>query len=253
MMDPQRIADTEPMSLRTEYRRRAARGETRHCVHWPFNEAFFLDWSDDLAWLIGLIWSDGCLRGNQVSINSKDRALIETVAALIDAPQRVIPHSTPGCWRINFASPQVSGFLRSIGLFERKSLTIAWPLLPPEYEIPFLRGIIDGDGMVRLALKRPGQQVADLRVCIYTASPVFRDALVALLGRHQIRVGVTSSIAGRLRPMHLLTVIEQPSLRCLYHHLYPRLDVPCLARKRDPFTQWMATPRARSGRKCQSP
>lgn len=240
------------MSRRTQFRRRAAAGLTHPVFRYPFNEAFFDFWSDDLAWLIGLVWSDGCLFNNSVMITSKDRELLQCAASLIHS-ESVVPHSTPNSWRMMFTSPRTASFLRDIGLTPAKSLTIGWPVLPAEYEGPFLRGVIDGDGCVRLSHTRPGQRVSDLTVTIATGSPAFAKAMVDCFARHDIAAASRASLTKwNKHPVTQVKVCRQESLHKLHRLIYPHPNTPCLSRKRVPFDQWVATPRAPSGRMAKA-
>ena len=238
-----RIPDGDALSERTRARRRKERGLNR--PFYPFDERFFLTWSDDLAWLLGVIWSDGCLRGNGIEIVSKDRDLIETIVALINQENGVKQRKDTQAWYVHFTSSNVANWLRSLGLTEAKSFTAPYPELPSEYEAAFARGLIDGDGSVYLARRRPGQQVADLQVRLVGASPYIRDGFCRWLSKYAITytVGISHTTVWQV------TVSKHESLRIMNRLLYPTPEVSTLARKRRLYDQWMTTPRARPGRK----
>lgn len=240
-----RIADSEPMSERTRYRRRAERGETQPVFRYPWNDRFFDQWSDPMAWVLGLIWSDGYLnRSNGVEVCSKDSVLIELIEGLIEQPGGMRPKNGGAHLRIFFSSPHAATRLRSLGLTTSKSFTIGWPVgLPEEYEGAFVRGLIDGDGSVLEQHARPGQQVTDLAVSFNSASPALVDSVLAWFRRHDLRAGM-----GRNRSVFRLTITHQESLRRLHGLLYPDENACCLFRKRIPYDAWMETPRARPGR-----
>lgn len=69
-------------SPRTQFRQRERVGLTKKIIKYSVNETFFDIWSDDLAWVLGLIWTDGHLTGNTVSITSKDKILLEKVNSI---------------------------------------------------------------------------------------------------------------------------------------------------------------------------
>jgi len=238
------IPDGKPMSVRTLARRKKAAGLTLPAFRYPFNEVFFFTWTEELAWLIGLIWSDGCLFGNSIEICSKDRDMLETVATLIGQNEGIRPKNNGRAWRVVFSSKPVTDFLRSIGLTEKKSLTIDWPLIPKQWESSFLRGVLDGDGSVAIRHDREGQQVADCAIHFYTASPSFGGKMMQWL--------INQNITAQMRLSHTtvwtITIKEQSSVRKLYTLLYPCASVPTLHRKRAPFDKWMATARVRPGR-----
>lgn len=227
------------------FRRRREAGLCRPVKIYTFNEDFFGRWSADLAWVLGLIWSDGNLKGNSIDIASKDRDLLETVASLIGHNIGPVGKNRGRHHRLHFSSPTMATWLRDLGLHENKSLTVTWPSIPAVFEGDFLRGVIDGDGHIGLRTFRPGQQVADLKAYIYTASPEFRDGIMDCLGRHGI------SCASHRTNIWCIQVFRQAALRSLYSLIYHHDDVPCLKRKYTPFHQWFTTPRARPGRPCR--
>lgn len=242
------IPEGKEMSLRTKYRRRAAKGETQPVFRYPFNEEFFFTWSDPLAWLLGIIWTDGYLygKGNSVEISSIDFDLMEMIESLIEQQDGIRPKNKGRAWRIVFSSPRVIEFLMGLGLTTRKSKTIEWPTgLPAEYEPAFVRGVIDGDGWISLNKKRPGQQAPDLAIGICGASIAFRDALTQWFAKHSIRysVGVSHGIVWRIN------ISAQASLRAMYPLLYPAGDGTfALIRKHAKYLAWLEIPRIRSGR-----
>lgn len=241
---PKPIPDGQPMSLRTQFRRKSKAGLTRQKI--PFNPAIFQTWTDDLAWLTGLIWSDGYLRATTIEICSRDRELIEDVARLLQS-DGIRPKNQGKAWKIAFSSMQVANFFRSLGLTQAKSLTAPWPTIPIHLEAAFVRGLIDGDGSIRLRCDRPGQQVPDLQVYCCGAAPEVAGGLSRWLRKHGIRFC-------HQHPRHptpgfwRISIGQQESLRILHGLLYSTPQVSCLKRKRAPFDQFITTPRPRAGR-----
>jgi intein/homing endonuclease len=241
------------MSERTIHRRRKAAGLVKPFVPATFNKHFFDEWSDEMAWLLGLIWSDGHLTNNMVEICSKDYQLVDLVYALIDGGRGGTKNGGKHL-RLTFTSPHTAGVLRKLGLTERKSLTIGWPIgIPPEYEGAFVRGLIDGDGSVLWSMNRKGQQAPDLAVQLVSASSCFVEAFADWHARAGVRFRVHKRTHSnpKWNPVWAFVCRHQDSLRALHRMLYPVEDVPCLHRKRVPFDLWMQTPRARPGRKIE--
>lgn len=238
------IPDGQPMSKRTLHRRKKAAGLVfPPTPNYP-DLNFFSSWSSELAWMIGLIWSDGCLSGNTVEICSKDFQLIDLVMSLTGG--RYGLKNQGQHLRITFTSKEITNFLRSVGLTERKSLTVEWPKMPTEYMGDFMRGLIDGDGSVLIREDRPGQQVPDLVVQLVTASQNLRSGIAQWFDNQNIRYGLSYRDMGN--GLWKFSVRHQESLRTLYRLLYPSDHVVCLHRKYNPYSVWMDTPRIRSGR-----
>lgn len=238
------IEDQSQMSERTKYRRRSAAGLTQPVFRYPFNEAFFDEWSDDLAWMLGLIWSDGCLFGNSIEICSIDYDLMELVSGLINMTDGVRQKNNRTAWRVVFTSKRIAAWLRSLGLTEAKSLTANFPEIPDVHQGAFVRGLLDGDGSVLESFTRKGQQVPDVRIAWVGASPCLRDGLMRWLSENGInaKVGISHGRVWRV------TVHQHAAIRKLHGLLYPSLDATCLVRKRVKYEHWMQTPRAHSGR-----
>jgi hypothetical protein len=244
------IPDGQPMSERTLARRRKAAGLSKPQFAYSLDETFFDTWNDYSAWMLGLIWSDGCLFRNTIEICSKDLQLLELVMALIGGGQYALKNGGRHI-RVYFTSAHIAAQLRAVGLTEKKSLTIGWPAIPEEWEPAFMRGLIDGDGSVLERHDRPGQRVPDIQVQLVTASPSLRDGITNWLLKH----GITYSLSVRehrdkpqWHPLWRFSVVRQSSLRQLYHLLYSYEDVVCLHRKHAPFQRWMETERSPAGR-----
>lgn len=238
------ISDEANMSRRTKFRRKRAAGLTQPVFRFPFKETFFDKWSDELAWTLGLIWSDGHLYRNTINITSNDYEMLSMVEAFIEMPNGIRPKNKGQSWYIAFTSKKVADWMRQLGLTPNKSFTKNFPQIPEEYRGAFVRGYFDGNGTVSERNDREGQQVTDIRVAWYTASPDFRDGLVECLKEQGIvarwRISHTTVFA--------VQIVKQSDLRQLHGFMYPSEDVCCLLRKRVPYEVWMKTPRVRPGR-----
>lgn len=233
------------MSLRTMYRRRAAAGLAKPVKKYFFNEEFFLEWSSNLAWLLGIIWSDGCLYRNTVEISSKDRQLIDTIATLIDHNVGAVPKNEGRHWRIVLSSKCMADRLRLLGLHPKKSFSIQMPQgLPEMYLGDFMRGVFDGDGSIglRKTKSRTGQRVEDCMIYICGASEQLKDSIKLWM----VTNGVTFNERYR-GSCWRLSVFRQASLIKIFTLFYHSENLPSLNRKRDIFVQWFTTPRYQAG------
>ena len=111
-----------------------------------------LEWSSKLAYLVGLIASDGSLRSGhpRVTFYSKDSEQIKNFEKIIDDSIREEPGGVSvgedGVKHITITSRQLYYFLRDIGIHPNKSFTIGKIDIPNRYFADFVRGEIDGDG-----------------------------------------------------------------------------------------------------------
>lgn len=111
-----------------------------------------LTWSKNVAYLSGLITSDGNLSKDQpiVKFFSKDYSLIKQAKQIVenklDINQCTPSQQNDGVWQYRFVSRRFYYFLEDIGLMPNKSLKLGGLNVPDKYFLPWLRGEIDGDG-----------------------------------------------------------------------------------------------------------
>ena len=123
---------------------------SHHGVH---GVAGRLVWSAEVAWIVGLMASDGNLArtGHALSLTSNDVELLESVRSILRIGNR-LGHVRGGlghaCHRLQWRDRELYGWLTDIGLTPRKSLTLGPLTVPDKYFADFFRGCIDGDGTI---------------------------------------------------------------------------------------------------------
>ena len=111
-----------------------------------------IKWSPDFAYAIGLVATDGNMRasGRHISFVSKDMEQIKNFlfALKIEAKSDKTFSGYKGAWayRIQFGDVLFCNFLKSIGVYPAKSLTIGKLKIQEKYFFDFIRGCFDGDG-----------------------------------------------------------------------------------------------------------
>lgn len=119
-------------------------------------------WNPTLAYLVGLIASDGTLssdRTHRISVSNTDMEIIEFVTSNVPMP-RVYAHGkkvgekTYAISSVSTTWENLYQFLIDIGLTPNKSLTIPALAVPDTFFFDFLRGVIDGDGTVGYTRER---------------------------------------------------------------------------------------------------
>ena len=206
----------------------------------------FPGWSADVAYVVGLIATDGNLGRRRVAITivSKDRDLLETVRLCLGLITPIKPHGGGGysCsnryHRLAWRDRYLYDWLRGIGLTPAKSLTLGPLSVPDAYFADFFRGCIDGDGSIlvytdRYHVKKNDRYIYErLYISIVSASRLFVEWL-----RHTVSrlTGLTGSITVRRsngrRPIWRLRYAKAQSIR-LIAWMYYASNVPCLERKR---------------------
>ena len=108
-------------------------------------------WSQNLAYAVGLLATDGCLSrdGLLVDLSSKDREQLENYCKCLGSDFTIGEKWNcvgDKCLRIQIKNRIFYDFLLSIGLTQKKSLTMGAIKVPSEFFFDFLRGCFDGDG-----------------------------------------------------------------------------------------------------------
>lgn len=111
-----------------------------------------LEWDATMAYAVGLIATDGGLvRGRSVSFPSADRELVELLLRCLGKSNRITeePSETGTVtYRTQIGDVALHGWLVSIGIMPKKSLTIGAIDVPDALVLPLARGLLDGDGSI---------------------------------------------------------------------------------------------------------
>jgi len=111
------------------------------------------EWTPEIAYVIGLITTDGCLSkdGRHIIMRSSDLQLLKTFNNCLGLKTPIVQTNydkwaKKPCYRVQFSNVQFYKWLLKIGLFPAKTYTIGKLKIPNEYFRDFLRGHLDGDG-----------------------------------------------------------------------------------------------------------
>ena len=184
------------------------------------------EWSNDFAYFLGLMITDGCVRENgYINFVSCDKELSEWVRNFI-APTSPIKIETTKIgtqvFRWYITSTKLRDILSKHGIVPRKSLICRLPLIPTDYIFSFLRGVLDGDGNVDQAH----------RISFSTGSIGFADDLQNLL------TGVGLKSTTRQQGNSYTVMLNLSSSRTFASRIYA--DSPfCLERKKNHFKNYL--------------
>lgn len=138
-----------------------------------------IEWSPKMAYVIGLLATDGCLSndGRHISFTSKDLEMVETFKKYLDLSNKIgkktrSVEKEKKYFCIQFGDKNFYQFLLEIGLSPHKSKTIGPLKIPEEYFMDFFRGCIDGDGSIN-TFRHPESKNPQLRLRLYSASKKF--------------------------------------------------------------------------------
>ncbi|MES2668631.1 MAG: LAGLIDADG family homing endonuclease [Patescibacteria group bacterium] len=194
------------------------------------------DWSADLAYVIGLIASDGNLSpdGRHISITSKDPDLVMTAKRILALPSSIGTKARGGSkekkyFVLQFSDVHFFEFLLSIGLTPAKSKTLGVVSVPSLYFIDFFRGCIDGDGSIG-SYRHPESGLPQIRLRLCAASLPFLEWMLHTL-RDSFPLSGGALYSSKDRSMHFLSFGKSDSL-ILLRLMYHADSVPALERKR---------------------
>ncbi len=136
----------------------------------------------NLWYLVGLITSDGNLSpdGIHIDITSSNYQFLSGIKDLTGIENKIGlkygSNKRHKSFRIQIANRGFYDFLLSIGLTQRKSLTIGALKVPRQFFVDFVRGLIDGDGSIR-SWEHPTNFREQWSLRIYSGSKKFLEWL----------------------------------------------------------------------------
>ncbi len=208
-----------------------------------------LQWSPAMAYVVGLLATDGCLSSDRrhIILTSCDRQLVETYLGCLGRPIRwTIGRTRRGkrAYYAQFSDVAFYDWLLSIGLTPRKSLTLGPINVPERYLLPLIRGLLDGDGSIMVfshkptPAKYPEYVYEGLWVVFLSAS---RSHIDWLRDRVKEAVGLTGYVERivrkKRRDLFRLKYGKRESI-ILLRLLYADSSAPCLERKRMIWTKY---------------
>lgn len=148
----------------------------------PLNKVKFV-WSNKTAYVIGLITSDGCLSKDKrhIIFTSKDLELAELFRNYLNLTNKIAKKARGSeiekrYYNIQFCDTIFYKFLNGIGLTKAKSKTIRRLKIKDGYFFDFLRGLLDGDGNIKI-YKHPESKNPQLHIRFISASKIFLEWL----------------------------------------------------------------------------
>lgn len=157
-------------------------GRTRTVIHQEinFNSKFFASWIPEMAYVLGVVYTDGCLdltehsgkttvrRVPHLSVAQKEPELLRKILALMDCTAKL--HFRKRMQYGNKVAGELYFFdlictsiypdLLRLGLNPRKSLGIKFPKIPSDYVRHFIRDCWDGYGSVYFEKRRKNYLIA---------------------------------------------------------------------------------------------
>lgn len=191
-------------------------------------------WRKDLAYIIGMIATDGNLSsdGRHICITSKDEDLLHSIKSTLGLSIKIGKKARGYTHEKKYHTLQIGDvafyeFLLSIGLTPAKSKTISTLAIPESYYADFFRGCIDGDGNIG-TFAHPESQRPQVRIRLCSASRPFLEWILSVI---QKTAGVTGGFICKGKSVHILSFASADSRKLLKFMYYDDTSI-ALARKR---------------------
>jgi hypothetical protein len=195
----------------------------------------FPKWNSDLAYVVGIIATDGNLssNGRHINITSKDLEMVLRIKRLLKLKNKIGRKARGGVrekkyYLLQFGDVCFYDFLLSVGLTPAKSKTLEKLSIPTKYFHDFLRGCIDGDGSIGSFI-HPESKLVQSRVRLVSASPRFLNWILVT-----IRTGMNIHggwIYSSKKSVHILAFGKNDTRKIL-KMMYYKKSLPALRRKR---------------------
>ena len=201
-----------------------------------YNERIFDSWTEESAYLLGWLITDGCVQyvpnkryGLRWELADKDA--VEMIRDILQATNNIYdrPKDTVNLYSIYIRGEYITRRVMNLGISPRKTHTIKFPPVPLCVMRHFIRGIMDGDGSVMLLNKKYGKQLST-KFC--SASKDFINELGNVLRRE---LGLIPKIYEEQPGFYVLKYGANESF-ALLKYLYDDCKY-YLARKRDKFME----------------
>ncbi|HEA46219.1 MAG TPA: hypothetical protein ENH99_00360 [Candidatus Pacearchaeota archaeon] len=192
---------------------------SKRCKKYYVNDKFFDKWSDDMAYILGLICADGNMKKNCrafiISLNIKDKYILEKALEIMESNNK-ISIEREMC-KISIFSYQMCNELLNLGIVPAKSLILECPSVPKRYIPKFILGVIDGDGSID---KRSGI------ISIYSGSRKFCEGLSDILTGIKIdnRVGSYQAKNAK-RPIYRTRITKKKYIKKLSKMMYFNTEI----------------------------
>jgi len=201
-------------------------------------------WTPKLAYIIGLLVTDGCLSndGRHIIMRSSETKLLNTFKKCLNLKNKIgkTRNGDIISYRVQFGDVQFYRWLLKISLFPAKTYTIGKINIPDKYFRDFLRGHLDGDGNIQSYLDKHNSY----RGRNYTANRLFIRFISAskthicwlykkIQGIAHVKGALIINKPKKISnvPIWEIKFAKKESIKLL-KFIYYKENLPCLKRKR---------------------
>lgn len=212
-----------------------------------------LKWRPDLAYVVGLIATDGSLSKDKrhIDFTSKDYEQIVNFKKILCINSKYRLKNSGSVkerryYSVQFSHVKLYRFLESTGLYSNKSKTLGEINVPDKYFGDLLRGLFDGDGYTTSHFDKRWKSSFVLYSGFTSAS---KHYLHWLLNKIKKLYGIEGRIKTDGKSAQTLYYAKYASVK-LFKQIYYRDDLICLKRKKFKFEQSLCIIEKLNKRKC---
>lgn len=207
--------------------------------------------TDEKAYFLGLLYSDGCLKKpprtyvTQLSLKEEDGYMVERFRDVL-APSVPLQHCPPKSnrekpqTRVNISCKEIGESLVALGLHPGKSYqcNLKLPGIPKEFYNSFIRGFFDGDGSASITMLKNNSFSKSVYLCC-TSKELLLDMQKVLLTQN-IKSALYPDYKLSKTPLFKLVLCRIEDYSAFYFYLYEKAS-SFLIRKQNKLKMCMLT------------
>lgn len=159
------------------------------------NENYFDNWNPEMAYVLGLIATDGNVSWNPkkgyqsltITAAEKDKEHLEKIRQLLKSAKPLLYAESTKSYRLIVNSKKICQDLMAFGIVPAKSKILKFQPVPVRYLQHYIRGVVDGDGTVRYCSREKGPYF-EINICF--GSRVF----LGELARQVEKMGINATV-----------------------------------------------------------
>lgn len=159
---------------------------------YEINEKFFDNFSKEMAYVLGYILTDGCIRSHRrFTIDSSDIQILKDISKAMNSNIPIKKESNKnGSWyKLSINRKYMLNKLVELGIGKDKTYNSHMLDIPQEYMRDFIRGVFDGDGSIYSYYKTDNRNkklytYRKAQIEIASASKTFINDLLVFLNKN---------------------------------------------------------------------